>query len=745
VDLSSPAQHWRDPTLLATARHNFVFSDNVSGLQIKNVKSEDGGRYRCRVDFEHQQTVIWWILLVIIVPPEKPRILQTKNTKIRHGEIDIRHENATIYLKCKVSGGVPLPFVSWWKDEVLIDSTYERHGESVVNEAIIKQVTREDQHSVLTCKAANNNISAPAASSVRLNIRVLPSSVEIVEPDQDMVENKPVTFECLVKGANPRPKIVWLKDEEKFSQSLQYDSEGETLVSAIFLTPIREDNGKYITCRADVPGLPGYRQQSVKMEVKYAPTTSIKLGGPLELERIEEGHDVYFECNIDANPPANSIMWQHNGQTLFPTEDSHILDSDNILAIQSVRINHSGNYSCSAKNELGAAGSGFLAVNVKYPPKCLSGQRFEYEASIFQALSIYCSVQANPGKDLSFHWVFNSSVGKYEQKDLKSDGSTFISEIQFTPSTGENIGNISCYASNTIGQQAKPCVFTIIPLFPPPSPTNCLVRNITHSQFSVFCITTNSNSSMFSALVSVSSTGEETFFTKSFFPTFLVRELLPSTSYTVKVWASNANGNSEPNYITTTTLNVPDIAERKLKGSEEKPVVWLFVFIGLTLTVIVFVISVMTFKLCRHERLVTNDTESHNIFHEIDTNMVDEPRAVTSPGISGSNDQCRLMAGNHLYKCNKEDEEQANKQLEQGSPSKELQTFSPKLPPEKFQRHSVSNPTFYIAERSRQLSKNCSESLEVTEAQVMNKRYSDTRAYASVTDKRNKLIRESFI
>ena len=101
------------------------------------------------------------------------------------------------------------------------------------------------------------------------------------------------------------------------------------MVSAIFLTPIREDNGKYITCRADVPGLPGYRQQSVKMEVKCmfsgiyakdsktfscidAPTTSIKLGGPLELERIEEGHDVYFECNIDANPPANSIMWQHN-------------------------------------------------------------------------------------------------------------------------------------------------------------------------------------------------------------------------------------------------------------------------------------------------------------------------------------------------------------------------------------------------------------------------------------------------
>ena len=42
------------------------------------------------------------------------------------------------------------------------------------------------------------------------------------------------------------------------------------------------------------------------------PTAVIKLGGPLVLDRIEEGHDIYFECKVHANPPANSILWRHN-------------------------------------------------------------------------------------------------------------------------------------------------------------------------------------------------------------------------------------------------------------------------------------------------------------------------------------------------------------------------------------------------------------------------------------------------
>ena len=66
---------------------------------------------------------------------------------------------------------------------------------------------------------------------------VLPSLVEIIEPSLDIRESHSVTFECLVKGANPAPRITWLKDEFVYSQSLQYVSLFSLRnISSVFLT-----------------------------------------------------------------------------------------------------------------------------------------------------------------------------------------------------------------------------------------------------------------------------------------------------------------------------------------------------------------------------------------------------------------------------------------------------------------------------------------------------------------------------
>ena len=43
----------------------------------------------------------------------------------------------------------------------------------------------------------------------------------------------------------------------------------------------------------------------------------MNLGSPLKLEMIKEGHDVYFLCEVDANPPASSIEWHHNVKMIY--------------------------------------------------------------------------------------------------------------------------------------------------------------------------------------------------------------------------------------------------------------------------------------------------------------------------------------------------------------------------------------------------------------------------------------------
>ena len=49
--------------------------------------------------------------------------------------------------------------------------------------------------------------------------------------------------------------------------------------------------------------------------------------------------------------------------------------------------------------------------------------------------------------------------------------------------------------------------------------------------------------------VSVAATGEKVYSGSSLSSSLLVKDLVPSTSYTLKLWAVNSLGTSQPNYI----------------------------------------------------------------------------------------------------------------------------------------------------------------------------------------------------
>ena len=42
------------------------------------------------------------------------------------------------------------------------------------------------------------------------------------------------------------------------------------------------------------------------------PTVKLEIGKALNLNDLEEGDDVYFECSIHANPPAYKVTWRCN-------------------------------------------------------------------------------------------------------------------------------------------------------------------------------------------------------------------------------------------------------------------------------------------------------------------------------------------------------------------------------------------------------------------------------------------------
>ena len=42
------------------------------------------------------------------------------------------------------------------------------------------------------------------------------------------------------------------------------------------------------------------------------PVVTLKMGSTLNPDDIKEGDDVYFECNIRANPKTYKLSWFHN-------------------------------------------------------------------------------------------------------------------------------------------------------------------------------------------------------------------------------------------------------------------------------------------------------------------------------------------------------------------------------------------------------------------------------------------------
>ena len=65
-----------------------------------------------------------------------------------------------------------MPQVTWWRDNHLIDSSFEKtFSKTVQNTLSVPQVTREDLGATLMCQASNNNISAPASTRATIDLK----------------------------------------------------------------------------------------------------------------------------------------------------------------------------------------------------------------------------------------------------------------------------------------------------------------------------------------------------------------------------------------------------------------------------------------------------------------------------------------------------------------------------------------------------------------------------------------------
>lgn len=97
------ARLWSSPLAFGTRAH-FSSTSHPAQLKIDNVRIEDEGAYRCRVDFRNSPTRNLKINLTVIVPPDRP-IIYEPNRHDKTSNVESFNEGNDIVLACEVSGG----------------------------------------------------------------------------------------------------------------------------------------------------------------------------------------------------------------------------------------------------------------------------------------------------------------------------------------------------------------------------------------------------------------------------------------------------------------------------------------------------------------------------------------------------------------------------------------------------------------------------------------------------------------
>ncbi|KAI9529206.1 hypothetical protein NQZ68_013513 [Dissostichus eleginoides] len=268
--------------------------------------------------------------LVNFDAPKLPSVSVSPSAEIEEG--------SSVTLTCS-SDANPAANYTWYKMNVLIYSSEE-------HQIVFRSINSSDSGQYFC--SAENELGRRTSENVFIDVKYAPklSSVS-VSPSAEIEEGSSVTLTCS-SDANPAANYTWYKENQTVFQGTE---------GSYKFTSIRsEDRGIYYCKSENQYGV--INSTSLFIDVEYAPKLpSVSVSPSAE---IEEGSSVTLTCSSDANPAAN-YTWYKN-----ETSYSSILNEEPQFVFSSINSSDSGEYFCSAENELGRRTSEKLFIDVKY-------------------------------------------------------------------------------------------------------------------------------------------------------------------------------------------------------------------------------------------------------------------------------------------------------------------------------------------------------------------------------------------
>ncbi|XP_077560083.1 cell adhesion molecule Dscam1-like isoform X2 [Haemaphysalis longicornis] len=429
--------------LYSSDRVKLLFNDEV--LVVNAVKRQDRGMYQCfvRNQFEMAQAAAEVIL------NDEPPVLESVFSE------SIHKPGGSVSLRCTATGN-PLPQVTWDLDGRHLPETiryrvgdYVTRDNRVVSYVNISSVRPEDG-GVYRCRAANDvgsvahvarvNVYGPPAIRLMGNVTALSGGTLVVH--------------CPV-GGYPLTAIRWERDGRTLPSGHRQlvHANGTLVLSEVNR---KADEGTY-ECVAE-NGRGDVARRPLHVHVMVGPKVD-----PFKFPSdLEEGMRSVVVCVvIDGDPPV-FIGWLKDGRPLGPDLGAHtemLNPFTSSLTFHSVGPQHSGNYTCVARNPAAAVNRS-ATMTVKVPPYWRK-QPTDKAGILGESVIIDCQADGVPHPQIRWKkmipgpLVESQTIISNPYIQILENGSLVLREIGL-----KDAGEYMCQATNNV----KPSLSEVVKL-----------------------------------------------------------------------------------------------------------------------------------------------------------------------------------------------------------------------------------------------------------------------------------------
>nr|CAD7589126.1 unnamed protein product [Timema genevievae] len=266
--------------------------------------------------------------------------------------VTVKNVNDSLLVTCSSKGNLMMWLkrggteVSAKKGRVHVESKTKDGNSSIY--LMFESINKKDEGNY-TCKA---NVDGKEVSASFNLVVIKPISFMDTSVVQSANENENVTVKCEAQG-DPEPQIAWsIKGKPPTGPKYKLMGDGLLVVNVTL-----EDMGEYMCKAFQITSFTSnYQEQNITLKIRHKPIMLDNTSSPIASYGFVTGL-VNLTCSVQADPSAN-FTWTKDSKTLSENLGNITIFNDtNLSTLQVVIHNNSlfGNYSCKARNKLGAA------------------------------------------------------------------------------------------------------------------------------------------------------------------------------------------------------------------------------------------------------------------------------------------------------------------------------------------------------------------------------------------------------